>query len=215
VTRYCDTVDAQFCADFDIPNDAGAHFFAPATANGYTLDFENSNNLSSPTAMRAIAATDSGGVANVSTVIGDAGPMSKIILDIDLYVPAYDGGPTPTPLFAFALGAGAPAYHFGLAHDGQSWRLEDQLSKSGPAMSTPLAGNEWIHATLDMVLNTSSGTVSLTVKSSAGTATAQIGPIPTTPTSNLPMILEVGMQADNAPVLPSTFLYDNVVVRYQ
>jgi len=140
--------------------------------------------------------------------------MSKITLDIDLYVPPYDGGATPTGLFAFSLGAGAP-YTFGLAHDGQFWRLEDEQSKSGPAMSSPVAGNEWIHATLELLLNTTAGNVLLTIKSSAGNATATIGPIPTIPTSTLPMILNVGMQADNAPVLPSVFLYDNVVVRYQ
>src|SRR5690348_7816362 len=50
-TRYCDTQDAQFCADFDIPGDAGAGFEAPALDGGWALDFQSTLVHSAPDAV--------------------------------------------------------------------------------------------------------------------------------------------------------------------
>lgn len=216
--HFCQTIDAQFCEDFDIPGEAGAGFLTPNTSGGYQLDFEGATTKSPPFALRAITAPDAGGQANVMAVIApDAGATNKITLDVDLFVPAYDGGATPTSVFAFTLGVvGAAPFEFGLVHDGQFWRLEDLQSQTGPALSSPIPGNEWVHATLETTLNTTSGSVFLTVTSSQGSATANVGPpIPTIPSAAIPLSVVVGVRAQGAPILPGTFLYDNVQLHWQ
>jgi hypothetical protein len=211
--RFCQTVDAQFCADFDIPDDAGAGFVQSTMGGGYTFDFEGAKTKSSPFALRATPATDAGGEADLVSVFPlDAGITTKATLELDIYLPAYDGGYTQSSLFAFTLGILASQFQFGLVHDHNFWRLEDRLSQTGPALSSDLPEDQWVHASLEIVLSANtSGSVFLAV----GSATASITGILTMPSVPLPLSLTVGVRSDYAPQTPGAFLYDNVELHWQ
>jgi len=221
--RFCEGVDAQFCADFDIPGDAGAGFIMPpTTSNGYTLDFETSQFKSAPTGAQVYIPGDAGGNAKVSAAIGltaDAGAKSSATFDLDMFVPNLSVV-TTQPVFFFAFGAVAPTYQYALAHDGSNWKLEFISTKNGPTLSGNFALNEWVHVSLVLVLSDTAGYASLTITSSAGTATAAFPPgqLPTVPPSSTgpyPVLFDVGVTSIAPPQNAAQIYYDNVVVRLQ
>ena len=219
--RFCETVDAQFCADFDIPNDAGAGFFPPTTTNGYTITFENSQFKSSPIGVGAFIPADAGGMADLQTVLfnPDAGVQASVTLDMDMYVPNLSTQ-TTQPLFFFAFGAVAPQYQFGLAHDGPVWRLEYLPAKNGPPLTSAFALNEWLHVTLTVVPSPTAGYAQLSITSSAGTSLAATTPgqyaaAPPNSTGPYPVILDVGPNTLAPPLVSAQAYYDNVVIRLQ
>ncbi len=216
--RFCQFIDAQFCADFDVPNDAGAGFGPAFTTNGFTLDFQQGTVKSQPLALRSTEPGDSGGAAYLGTalgVTGDAGASSMVTLDLDIYLPQLTVSSSQA-LFAFAIGVGSPNFQFGLATEGKNvWKLENFQTSVGPQLAGSVAPNEWAHANLQILLSSTSGTVTLTVTSSAGTATTVMPTITAPGPGNIPVLLNVGAQSNGASVQPGTFFYDNIVVRYQ
>jgi len=219
--RFCETIDAQFCADFDIPNDAGAGFGTLKETNGYTLSFENGQSKSAPVGVGAFIPGDAGGTADLNTVFfnPEGGATPTATLDLDMYVPNLSTQ-TTQPLFFFAFGAISPSYQFGLAHDGPVWKLEFLPAKSGPPLSTPFALNEWLHVTLVVFPLGANGYATLTITSSAGTSTASTipGQYPTAPpnsTGPYPMMIDVGPNTGAPPLVSAQAYYDNVVVRVQ
>ena len=221
--RFCESVDAQFCADFDIPSDAGAGFFMPpTTTNGYQLSFETNQFKSAPTGALAFVPGDAGGTAKLSTAIGlstDAGATSSATFDMDMFIPTFSAV-TTQPLFLFAFGAVAPSFQYGLAHDGPNWKLEFVPTKIGPNLSGNFALNEWVHVSLVVVTDSQAGYASLTITSSAGTATAAFAPgqLPTVPPNTsgpYPILVDVGVQSSAPTQSAAQIYYDNVVVRLQ
>jgi hypothetical protein len=220
--RFCESVDAQFCADFDIPNDAGAGFFPPTTTNGYALTFETSQFKSSPVGVEAFIPGDGGGTAKISSglgISGDGGATTSASFDMDMFVPNFSAV-TTQPLFLFSFGAVAPTYQYGLAHDGSNWKLEFLSTKNGPNLSGNFALNEWVHVSLVVVTDNTAGYASLTIISSAGTATAAFPPgqLPTVPPNAsppYPILFDVGVTSSSPTQNAAQIYYDNVVVRVQ
>jgi hypothetical protein len=219
--RFCESVDARFCADFDIPNDAGAGFFPPTTTNGYTLTFQNGQFKSAPVGVEAFIPADASGIADLQTIVtaGDAGPQASITLDLDMYVPNFST-PTTQPLFLFTFGVVAPQFQFGLAHDGPVWKLEYVPTKQGSALSSAFAANEWLHVTLVVVPSATAGYASLTITSSAGTSTAStpsgtFAAAPPNSTGPYPILVDIGPNTSAPPLVTAQAYYDNVVVRVQ
>ncbi len=218
--RFCETVDAQFCADFDIPNDAGAGFFPSMTTNGYTLTFQSNQFKSAPVGVEAFIPADASGMADMQTIVyqADAGTPASITLDMDMYVPNLSTS-TTQPLFLFLFGVVTSQFQFGLAHDGPVWKLEYVPTKQGPALNVPFALNEWLHLTLAIVLSSTAGSATLTITSSAGTSVAATSPgqFATAPASTgpYPIVVDVGPRSSVPPIVSAQAYYDNVVVRVQ
>lgn len=215
--RFCQEVDAQFCADFDVPNDAGAGFSPPTTSNGYALDFQSGNAKSQPVAVKVTEPGDAGGQATLMTVLGnsaDAGATAQITLDIEVYLPNITTVSTQ-PIWAFAIGALGPQYQFGLVKDGPVWRLENFQTAVGPQFTGTIATGEWVHATETVVLAQTGATVTLAITSTAGTATATLPNVSTEPGPGpLPVVLNLGVQTTVPVNQAASFYYDNVVVHY-
>jgi hypothetical protein len=219
-SRYCETVDAQFCADFDIPDDAGAGFGVNTTNGWLTAFLADANAPSKPTAFGSISPGDAGGNAalqNPQLVAGfDSGLATRVTLEMDLFLPSGLLN-TSQPTFAFQLGVvPSPPFVFGLAHEGP-WMLE-RGTGSGvmPLVPAPATG-EWGHLTFAIDLSSSNGVVTLDLVTSAGTSHAAL-PIPTEPDSGpptFPGFLSIGAQSVGPTLVGATFLYDNVVVRWQ
>jgi hypothetical protein len=221
--RFCASIDAQFCADFDDPNDAGAGFFMPpTTTNGYQLSFETSQAKSTPTGVEVFLPGDAGGTAKISAALGiqgDGGASTSATLDMDMFVPNFSGV-TTQPLFLFAFGAVAPTYQYALAHDGSSWKLEFISTKNGPTLNGNFALNEWVHVSLVIVTDNTAGYASLTITSSAGTATAAFPPgqlpvVPQNAPPPYPILFDVGVASISPIQNTAQVYYDNVVVHLQ
>jgi hypothetical protein len=218
--RYCETVDAQFCADFDVPNDAGAGFGMNAT-NGWMITFlSDAAAPSKPNAFGSVSPGDSGGIAalqNLQLASGfDSGLASHVTLEMNIFLPA--GLPnTSQPTFAFQLGViPSPLFTFGLAHEGP-WMLERGTGSGVMQLSPQPATNEWGKLTFSIDLSSSSGAVTLDLVTSAGTSHALL-PIVTEPDAGpptFPGFLSVGAQSVGPTLVGASFLYDNVVVRWQ
>ena len=219
VPRFCDSIDASFCADFDTPNDAGAGFFSPPnTTNGYALSFETTLVKSTPTALQVDVPADAGGTANLETLVGtpDAAATSTLTLDLDVYLPNI---PTPSSqaLFAFTFGAfNDPVFSFGLAHEG-AWRFERVAGTPNVPISPQPATNEWAHVTLTILLNATGGAVTLDLTTSAGTSHTVLTNVATAPSGppTIPGGLRVGAQCLGPTNASASFYYDNAVVRLQ
>jgi hypothetical protein len=216
--RYCQLIDAQFCADFDIPADAGAGFtMPPVETNGYKLSFQGTSTKSDPVAVEVDVPADAGGTAAITTSLGavDAGAQNKIQLDMDMFIPDVIFGPTP-PVILFGCGAVAPDYQFGLSF-GSGWTLSNVSGTHSSLVSGNIAKYEWAHVNVDIVVSSTSGSATLTVTSSAGTATAQISGVPTAPPipPPYPILLMIGALGGGPTGQAPSFYYDNVVVHYQ
>jgi hypothetical protein len=215
--RFCQEVDAQFCADFDIPNDAGAGFAAQTITQGYALDFQSSTSKSPPVALKVTEPADAGGQATISTVIGqtDAGAMTLVTVDAEIFIPNMTATSTQ-PVFLLVAGVVAPQFQYGFVYEGKAWKLENFQSKTGPTLSGSVATNEWVHVQLQMPLLFTGATVQLNVTSSAGTATCTMPAVSTAPNAvgPYPLLLDLGTQTTQPPNQAAVFFFDNVVVHY-
>jgi hypothetical protein len=215
--RFCQSVDAQFCADFDIPNDASAGFQKPPPAGGFTLDFTQNNAKSLPLSLKTSEPGDAAGSAFLTTVLGatvDAGAATSITLDLDVALPPITQNATQA-LFVFGIGAASPNYEFGLANDGKQWKLENFVTSTGPQLNGPVITGAWSHATLEVALSPTAGTVTLTVTQGSNVAVASMQAITAPGSGSLPVMLTVGLTTNGPANQPASFLYDNVVVHYQ
>lgn len=214
-TRFCASVDASFCADFDIPGDAGAGF-TPNVNSGFDLKFQDATVKSAPISLEATAPGDSGGIGVLGTVVGsfDAGAINAITLDCEIYLPKITFT-SSQPLFAFTFGVlGTPQYSFGLAHE-NAWRIENQAGTVNQPLSTQPAPNEWAHLNLTITLGAATGTLTLTITGSVTSMTV-LSNLSTLPgPGEFPAQLQLGMLTQQPANAPATTFYDNVVVRLQ
>ncbi len=208
--RFCETIDAAFCADFDIPGDAGAGF-GSTQSGGWTYAFETDKSVSHPTGVRVDVPGDAGGVAILNTQLSPVA-NAAITLDLDVLLPPKPFS-TTQPLFAFQFGTlSGPTLMFGLAHEG-AWRLERASTSPGVTLSPQPPEGSWSHMQLVISLNGTAGTVNLFVDQ---TLSASLGGIPTAPatTGPFPAALQVGASLfGTVPTTGSTFFYDNAVIR--
>jgi hypothetical protein len=218
--RFCEGIDASFCADFDIPNDAGAGFLAPVFSPPYALLFEQTLVKSKPTAVEVEVPTDAGGAqAVMTTVVGgpDAGAATTITLDLDIYLPSLNGISTAVVLaFAFG-GVGGNATMFGIAESAGTWMFANLQGQVRTLTAQPATG-EWAHAQVIIHESSTTGDASIIITSSAGVSTGTFGaPTPTTalPVGPYPAQLQLGVQNTMPPQNVMTFYYDNVVIQLQ
>ena len=217
--RFCDLQDAQFCADFDTPGDAGAGFTTVET-NGWHLAFQGTQVKSAPMALQSTTTGDAGGMAEAySDQLSpgtDAGPTSLLQLDLDVRLPSDIPPATTQPMFVFTAGAFPGAqFMFGLAHEGQ-WELVRGDGAGVQVLSPQPTIGEWGHATLTIKFAVSGGQVLLALVTSAGTSQASIGSIPTIPGAGpIPAVLHLGGSCQVPAITSYNFFYDNVVAHWQ
>jgi hypothetical protein len=219
--RYCQTstiaINAPFCADFDIPNDAGAGFTSPSINGAFATSFETLVASSKPTAFEVDIPSDGGGSGTIEAFVGgtDSGAASMITLDLDIYLPAVSTIPTPS-VFMFAFGSVGPAStQFGLAEVSEQWVFANQQGQTRALTIQPATG-EWAHAQLAIILSTTGGTASITVTSSAGTSTASFVGVETTVASAPPYPAQLLLGViDTVPPNTQSVYYDNAVINFQ
>ncbi|HEY1955266.1 MAG TPA: hypothetical protein VGH28_06630 [Polyangiaceae bacterium] len=216
--RFCDTVDAQFCADFDIPGDAGAGFEAPTENGGWTLDFQDAQVKSTPVAVEIDTIGDAGGVASMRTLplSPDASVKSVLVAEADLFLP--DAAPaTPDVIMVFAAGSlPAQQFLFGLAEQSGLWSLAHITSLVTKPLNPKPATNEWVHAIVSVDMSVS-GTVTLEVDSSVGKSFAALS-VATIPDGGAPGylgVIQVGSSDGYDSVANRTFFVDNVTANWQ
>lgn len=212
--RFCETVDAQFCADFDVPNDSGAGFTQPPmTSGGWTTTYEDAQVVSAPLAFASEFQSDAGGVAFMqNAALSNALVTSKMSLDLDVFLPN-NLTTNNQPLWVFRFGVlPDPNFTFGLAHEAV-WKLERSSIQNGPTLSPQPATGEWAHVTLTIDLPTN--VVEIHVLTSAGDSTIPFG-APTAPDGGtvFPGFVSIGAETPT-PLVSSSVLYDNVVIRWQ
>ena len=216
--RFCDTQDAQFCADFDIPGDAGAGFEPAWLDGGWGLDFQSTLASSSPDAVEVDVTSGPGSafIQNRHLAVPnyvDASPTNRIVIEADVYLPTPVF--TPDPVFVF-YGGSAPVLgmQFGLAMHTGVYKLAAWPGGGGSIIGTlsPQPDtNKWVHAILSVDLNASGGTISLDI----GSAHAS-GNRPTEPDSGalVPGALGVGSSDPYATTNAFKFYVDNVTAHW-
>jgi hypothetical protein len=222
IPRFCDTVDASFCADFDIPNDAGAGF-TPVT-NGYTVTFESIDASSKPTALEVnVPSNTDGGAAFLEAFVGNnttTGATSLAVLDFETVIPNLTSNTTyPQFMFAFGDPNGGAQTHFGLSHDSAWWLENLSMNRMMPIVGS-VPTNEWVHVKLSIITSKSGaiGQVSIDIK--GGTGTAVMGSVETIgtggsgPPSPWPFDVMIGSSCAQQTNAASLF-YDSVIVNLQ
>lgn len=211
--RFCDSVDAAFCADFDIPGDAGAGWAPPGVTPPGKLLFEMNTVLSGMFAVEADLPNTGGGA---SAVLGTTVPLSTtspnaLHLDVDMQVPSPPATPL-IPVFYF----GDPRVQFGLGMVAGSYVVVERGGTSNP-LSMALPANQWLHVHMDIKLNTVSGSVSVAV--TQGMNVVATGGMSGIQTEGSPapgtVLLQIGGDDTSAPMTDVSFIYDNVVARYE
>jgi hypothetical protein len=212
--RFCDgELDASFCADFDIPNDAGAGFAPPDFDAPYSLDFENTLFASPPMAVQAnVPMAAAGGHAWLFTAVGvDAGATNGVTLDMEINLPAIPGFTTAISGFYF----GSPNFEYGIAMLSNAYSLisRDKVHQTPLNMTPPT--QQWLHAHLDVAFGTSNGSVNLVLTQGTNVvATASFSSIQTIGASfAVPATVTLGVENGAPPGADLSFYYDNVVVR--
>lgn len=227
--RFCESLDATpaLCADFDIPNNAGAGFLAPVTYGVYSVEFQDATVSSPPIALQA----DVPGATNpeagmgfadlVTTIAVDGGPSYTYLrLDIDVQLAAPQANPA---IYLFTLGdpAAPPnGFEYGLAMSAGGYFLANRDNASEMmALNPQPSSGVWLHAHMDIKLGTTNGTVSLTLTSKNNGSLAGNATLPgtfQTQTSPLsPPLLTLGAQTSTAPPLAASYFFDNAVVWLQ
>jgi hypothetical protein len=211
--RFCQEVDAQFCADFDIPNDAGAGFTPPTTTGGWSFTFQKSQVKSSPTAVEIDTAGDAAGAAIVENPALapslDGGPGKRMVFEADVYLPT--PGFTPDPIFVFRTGAlPLKPLTYGLAAHVGMWKLAGGTSPVTLSPQPPT--NQWVHVVLGIDINSGGGNVTLDIGSSH--AATQV-PTGVDGGTTYPGYVALGSEDPYLPQNGLTFYVDNVVVRWQ
>ncbi len=212
IPRFCDNIDAAFCADFDIPNDAGAGFTPPNVASPYAAFFVASAvPKNKPMSFEVdIPADASGGFANIEALPAKFAATAMVV-DLDINLPHFT---TATPaIFAFAFGVPSPdSARYGIAWVGSEWVLTNGFSGTGYFATQPATGT-WVHAQLVITLTVPGNVVAV--------VDGQTTTIPVTDTTgtdsgagSYPVRLGLGVVRQNTqpPAAPQTVLYDNVVV---
>jgi len=214
--RFCETANAQFCADFDIPDDAGAGFAPPNTDGGWTLSFQGAQTAdASPMAVSVVTLADAAGVAtidnpNLAFTTSTPGPSTKLVVEADVLLT--NKGLIPDPITVFSAGVvPAPALSFGLAMQSNQWKLVVR-GGGGPAPLSPQPPlGQWLHAVLTIVIGTP-GTVTLDVGGSTATLIVATG---TDAGSTYPGYISVGGYDGFYPNGGLNYFVDNVVAHWQ
>ena len=211
--RFCQEVDAQFCADFDIPEDAGAGFAPPLTSGGWSFAFQDAQAKSSPKAVQIDTAADSGGAALIENPGLSAnvanGPAKRMVVELDAYLPSLSF--TPDPIFVFRAGViPAKPLTYGLAAHVGMWKLAGGTSPVTLSPQPPT--DQWVHVVLGIDINSNVGNVTLDIGSSH--AAAQV-PTGVDGGATYPGYVAVGGEDQYIPQNAVTFYVDNVVVRWQ
>jgi hypothetical protein len=219
--RYCQTIDADFCADFDIPGDAGAGFQPPAVVAPGAFSFENMQVWTPPTAAEMDLASDGGGAsASIATVLQpDAGSTGTLRLDMDLFLAAPPTNSTP-PIFVFYFGVPGPSNtQFGLAIINKTYELANLTSSVAIPINPPPTTGAWTHAQLVIHASTTAGDATLTfAPNDAGVPTAMVGSVATIVTGGPPFFAGInigGFDTFPAPQPALSFFYDDVVVHLE
>jgi len=177
--RFCETVDAQFCADFDIAGDAGAGFLPPNNQGGWLLTFDGTQTMSgSPKAVSVVTAPDASGIALIDNPglakSINTGPSTHITVEADVYL--VSTGLVPDPITVFRAGiVPDPHFTFGLAAHTNAWKLVRSSGGVAVALTPQPPLNQWLHAVLSIDISASGGNVLLTVGSSTAQASAITG----------------------------------------
>jgi hypothetical protein len=218
--HYCETIDAQFCADFDIPDNAGAGFGPPNTLGGWTFAFQDASVVSKPVAVRVDTNTNVGAAfvenPNISQGVSGGGINTKLTVEADVYLPAAVN--TPDPLFVFRAGV-VPApvqLTFGLAVLTNAWRLVHPLGGSPVLIQPQPPPNAWLHANLSIDLNANNVLLVLS-DSSSNTYTANMSAATALDggAGNYPGFIHVGADDPYPNAVSLTFDVDNVVAHWQ
>lgn len=212
VPRFCDSIDAAFCADFDVPGDAGAGWTGPIITSGsFTHSFETAQHTSAPNGFEVdIPDASDGGTTSFAALIGnpqDAGALVQAVLDFDVIIPPLSGPSVPFYTFYFGCPFGNLNTRYALSYIG-GWTFTNLQGATIPITGTVPTG-VWTHVKMTIILS-QTGNVKLDIGN--GTATAMIG----TDTVNgapppYPIDLSIGPScAGYSP--PASIVYDNVVV---
>jgi len=225
--RFCETnasaLDASFCADFDIPNDAGAGFTVLQTGT-YTYRFESSDVQSAPNALEVDVpdgGVSTGGSAFLVAPIGvDGGASSTATLDFEVIIPDITAGTSPLFIFSFGEITGSVGTQFGLEHD-SAWSLSNlEGNRKGTFNTSTIPTGVWTHVTLTIVLSTALSQGSVNIAIGGSTATANIPMVETVGTNGVgppapwAMSLQLGASCGQATSAVSAF-FDNVIVHLQ
>jgi len=211
--RFCTTVDASFCEDFDTPNDASAGVL-PSTGGGYTLTFENTQVVSAPMALEVTVLQGASGHAYVTAAPGSA--ISKAALDFKMRLDGITQNAS-APVNFFVFGSAGDSYKFGLDYGPGGWMLASLDNLHTAPVTGTVALDEWLDVDVVVGLSaTATGVVTLTITGSTSTATAQLTTLSTVGTTPpTPIELTIGTTDGSQAGMAPTVDYDNLVVTLQ
>jgi len=218
--RYCQTVDAQFCADFDTPGDAGAGFEPFATTGSWTFAFQDAQAKSPPLAVEVdtLAANYPGAAFVQNPLLAGnttaTGPGTRLVVEADVYLQSPPGF-TPDPVFVLRAGIiPAPDFSFGLSAHAGVWKLSHY--NFGSNLNPQPPANKWVHVILAIDINPNAGDVTLDIPDC--NCHADLNTFPTgvdggPPT--YPGYIAVGPENMKPTQSNLTFYVDNVLARWQ
>ena len=149
--HFCDFQDAQFCADFDIPGDAGAGFGPPNLQGGWLLTFQNQQTWdASPMAVSVVTAGDAAGAATIDNPnLAKSGTAPSTLISSRRTSISGAPGFVPDPISVFRAGVSPdPQLTFGLAMHSNQWKLARRAGGSPVALTPQPSLNQWLHAVL-------------------------------------------------------------------
>jgi len=216
--RFCETQDAQFCADFDIPGDAGAGFPPPDELGEWRIDFQSARAKSTPMAVEYDTSGDAGGATLLLPGLSPDGSVkSQLVVEADVFLPSPLPA-TPDPIFVLSAGVYPKSpFVFGLCEQSGAWALARFGTFSSKPLSPTPATDEWAHARLVIQLSSNSGTVTLEIDSSNGTSLASMSGFtePDGGAPGYPGTVTLGGNDPGTSIVSRTMFIDDVIANWQ